>query len=361
MAICQFVKFRKRFIPHIGALFFISIVNHVRADDLMFQRLCNLTNHLNRLEQGVRMVVEYTQFPDVPRRAVESKSFVVRPSTNTLAEILVRGNDFWFDWSIGEPFIVTASGVTRTNPLYMVGRDSLFDAAGNAIGSRLYYWNPKRQFSFTKITNGLPSPGGWVESLFQNTYDTGVEVARLSLPEFDSHAIKIIGSNAIIRSAAGELRLDVISNGATNLDLKLSATADPNSYQISRFLYAHPNDPLPKSFDTYFYVTSGTQVVQSVHYLFASIKSCQYLAGMNITNPPQKVVDDIDTPKYRGLFEVYSNGQVQIVGTNSIPVTNNSTSGGASTLGRVFILIFSLTSLAVLLVLTRGSLGSQIS
>jgi hypothetical protein len=177
------------------------------------------------------------------------------------------------------------------------------------------------------------------------------------LPQFDYHAVKFTESNGVAQSSAGKIIMTIVSNGATYVDIKFSLMGDLNNYQINHYTYKDSNDLFPATVDCFYYAEQPPQPMLVIHELTSVIVKSEYLNKNAIQNLPDKIIDDIKSPKYRGLFEVDSKGQTQIIGTNRVPVRNSNTISVSIRSGRLALLIlslFSLTSLIVVYNLTRG-------
>jgi hypothetical protein len=320
------------------------------ANDLVLERLYSITNHLIKIESGAKMDIRYIQSPDLP---MPKGSLHILPRTKSLAEVTTVGNEFLFDETIETNNVIHYQDITVTNMGFMVGRHTLSNSDGNKIGSQIYYWVPRRQFSFTIITNGISVSGGWIANIFHLYKDIADMIVRLCLPEIDSSSINLTESNSIAKSTRGNIIINVISNSATCLDIKVSSS-DTNSYQLICYTYHNSKELFPESVDCFIYYMSNP--IQIEHALAYDIITAKYLNGKETANPPKKVVDEIYAPGYQRMFEVISNEQIQIVGTNRLPIRNTPsvvTQSGPSRIAFWCLIAFSITSLVFVWKLTN--------
>ena len=294
----------------------ICVCNSVSyADDSAHQRIANFTNYLSKMESGIRMLARYTEAPDVPRKIEKlSKGLTIIPDTNILAEILIQGDIFRFDQTIEPKVVEVPDENSITNMGWLVGQYAALDPTEKAIGTIMYYWSPQRQFSFTIKTNGVGETGGWVEKLFYSQQELADHLIRFSLPQFDCRSVEITMSNAIARSQSGDVLFTVKTNSASSLELALSTASSPGYYKLIRFGYRNPSDLLPTTIDSFLCIEQRV-----IHEFTGSILEIEYLEKP-AASLPKKITEDIQTPNYRGIFEVASLGQTQIMGTNRVPV-----------------------------------------
>jgi hypothetical protein len=235
-----------------------------------------------------------------------------------LVEVLSKGNVFRFDESLEEQSVRLPTGQTVTNRGWMVGYYPSGGGAENYLGQTCFYWSPKQQYAFTTRTNGFSSPGGWVDELCASKLRMALRFVRFFIPEFERNTARISPTNMSIQTLAGAFDISVRSNSDAFLELSIGASTSKSPDRIVRLGYRQPRDTLPTTVDSFI---TGSEFPRPIHDFTITILKIEYLDDIP-QSLPEKVLSEIEMPGYRGVFQVASSGQVQIVGTNKIPVKN---------------------------------------